>query len=293
MVCLNKKSILILVFSFLILSSLLDFSFSQEITQDTVPDLRQCGSFRPKIREACNSLNTNDIYCCFMTNSRGQNFCYRLNATEWTEGEKFEIQGRSYKMDCNVMAYSPTSTATTPPTSNEGREGGPPTGNELRSITNTTLPGEQPVSTPSPSDNRPTEEFLNNNQPITRRSDCGKENPRFSKDCTASNNFSEYCCYLTNPENNQTMCRKIFPLSYNPAYNMIRMDNTDFMINCDIQEGSPGTPCGIPAPGSPEDCTTSSGDFNSCCHFASDSLSYCFWLGYKADPRITLPGITC
>jgi hypothetical protein len=290
MICINKKSILILLVSTVILSSFFVIIHAQEITQDTVPDKRQCGSFRPKIREACNSLNTNEIYCCFMTNSKGQNFCYRLNATEWTEGENFEIQGKSYKMDCNVIAESSTPTTTAPPTSNEGRGGIPPTGNEPR---NTTVPSEQPISTPSTSETRPIEEFLNNNQPITRRSDCGQQNPTNSKECTASNTFTEYCCYLTNPENNQSMCRKIFPPTFNPAYNMIRLENTDYMINCDIQEGSAGTPCGIPAPGSPEDCTTSSGDYNSCCHFASDSLSYCFWLGYKADPRITIPGITC
>jgi hypothetical protein len=290
MVCLNRKNILILLFSFVILSSLLAISYSQEITQDTVPDRRQCGSLRPKIKEECNSLNTNDIYCCFMTNSRGQNFCYRLNATEWTEAETFEIQGKSYKMDCNVMAAPSTTTTTTPPTSNEGRGGSPPTGNEARS---TTQPTDQPSTNTTLPETRPGEGFLNNNQPITRRGDCGKENPSNSKDCTASNTFTEYCCHLTNPENNQTMCRKIFPPTFNPAYNMIRMDNTDYMINCDIQEGSPGTPCGIPAPGSPEDCTTSSSETNSCCHFGSDSLSYCFWLGYKADPRVTFPGITC
>jgi hypothetical protein len=246
----------------LALFSLFPSSLTQEITQDTVPDKYRCGSLRPTKSTECSSLNTNEQFCCMMTNSRGQSFCYRINSSEWKLTENWEINNRSYSMKCDVVEIAAPSTTGTPPTSNEGFNSG----------------ANAPVA-PS--------------EPTRRPNECGRENPRDSRDCTGSNTMTEYCCLLTNPQNNQSFCKRVSPLTFQTSMTTMRLDSTDYKISCDVEEGAPGSPCGVINPSRPYDCTSRSIDNNSCCHYSSEDLSYCFWLGYRADPYVSLPSVSC
>jgi hypothetical protein len=102
----NFFSVIFLSFFYLILSR-------QFITQDTVPEGRTCGSLRPTISSECTSLNTNNIFCCFMTNPQGESFCLRFNSSDWEEIDTWENNGTTYSMRCDVIDFSPQNNTNT------------------------------------------------------------------------------------------------------------------------------------------------------------------------------------
>jgi hypothetical protein len=109
---------------------------------------------------------------------------------------------------------------------------------------------------------------------------CGNPSPANSTDCTSSNNQTTYCCYMTPYDGSPNFCNWISPPAYLPSMVNYTLENSTYGIDCDIIEGTQGTPCGVNNPLSPSNCTAFSNSTDSCCYYTGGP-NYCFWLGFK------------
>ena len=126
---------------------------------------------------------------------------------------------------------------------------------------------------------------------------CGPERPTSSYDCTKFNNMTQYCCYIESFNNlTSPSCKPIGPTTITPDVKTIKLNNTDYKINCDIKIGSVGTPCGISNPRSLDDCSAASSHNNSCCWYHMEAnnstIDYCFWVGQRMSGSI-IPSVQC
>jgi hypothetical protein len=114
----------------------------------------------------------------------------------------------------------------------------------------------------------------------TLATECGLPNPQHSTDCTQFNNMFTYCCYMTSLSK-PNFCQPILPTKYQTSITSWTVNDTSFGINCDIKEGSLGSPCGVVDPKNYTDCTKYSTSKNSCCFYKNSTLdlTYCFWMG--------------
>ena len=214
---------------------LLTCSLQRSITQDTVPDGRTCGSLRPTISAECTSVNTNNIFCCFMTNPQGQPFCLRFNSTDWSESDSWENNGTTYSMRCDVVEFTPPSNSTNStdpflstntPVNSADRCGNanPSISSDCTSENNFNQyccylsPVDGGISickkmTPSsfqPSITTMTVGSINYNLSCdvgegSPASPCGSTNPQSSADCTSQSTENNSCCWYDQGSNPQCL----------------------------------------------------------------------------------------
>jgi len=128
-------------------------------------------------------------------------------------------------------------------------------------------------------------------QPLTA-GQCGKANPSISTDCTYANIQTNYCCFLTPISGGPSFCNRIGPTTYLPSMTAYKLEGVDYKIDCDIIEGTQGTPCGKINPATLDDCIASSTEKNSCCLYQSGNINYCLWIGSKASGQV-ISSVTC
>lgn len=130
-----------------------------------------------------------------------------------------------------------------------------------------------------------------NTQPSTA-GECGNANPTVSTDCTSASIQTNYCCFMTPINGGDSFCNYISPPSYQVSMTTFTLEGVSYNIDCDITEGTPGTPCGIVGPSKTSDCSTFSLETNSCCYYNLDDDHYCLWLGSKGSGQI-MPTVDC
>ena len=110
---------------------------------------------------------------------------------------------------------------------------------------------------------------------------CGVLNPSKQDDCTNSSDTFNYCCYLTSASSTGGFCQPISPTKFQVSMKTWTVNGTSYGIECGIEEGKMGTPCGVVDPKNYTDCTKYSTTSNSCCYYNNPSLAvnYCFWIG--------------
>ena len=122
--------------------------------------------------------------------------------------------------------------------------------------------------------------------------ECGKANPTVSTDCTSVSWQQNYCCYMTPLDGGNSFCNWIGPPTILPSMEKYTLEGVEYKVDCDIQEGKQGTPCGVIGPKDYKECSSSSKSDNSCCMYVDGDLTYCFWLGYRGLGSVVAK-VTC
>lgn len=129
---------------------------------------------------------------------------------------------------------------------------------------------------------------------ITMPMTCGVPNPAQPSDCHAHNSMFLYCCHATSVTGGSSTCAPISPLGWLPSMSVYPINGTNYNVNCGVQEGAMGTPCGKLQPTKYTDCTSSSTAQNSCCMYSNSGLgiNFCFWAGMSM-PVSPIPSVVC
>jgi hypothetical protein len=113
------------------------------------------------------------------------------------------------------------------------------------------------------------------------RTYCGQGTPTKKEDCTKYSDTFNYCCYMTPANGTANFCYNVAPTKFQTSMKTWNINGTNYGVDCGIQDGAMGTPCGVVNPTIYTDCTRYSTTNNSCCYYtnATIGVNYCFWIG--------------